>query len=31
MEHKHQLEKDALRKKIDTQLKEQDKIRRMEQ
>jgi hypothetical protein len=30
MEHKHQLEKDALKKKIETQLKEQDKVRKMQ-
>ncbi|CDW85760.1 UNKNOWN [Stylonychia lemnae] len=31
MEHKHSLEREALRKKIDTQLKEKDKIRKVQQ
>jgi hypothetical protein len=31
MEHKQQLERDALHKKIDMQLKEQDKLRKSEQ
>lgn len=31
MEHKHQLERDALKKKIDTQMKEQDKVRKVDQ
>ena len=28
MEHKHSLERDALLKKIETQMKEQDKMRK---
>lgn len=31
MQHKHSLEREALKKKIDTHLKERDKVRKVEQ